>query len=103
MELTVKELKEYLNKVPEDSLVRFQWIEDKYIMGRAEHGEFNDIKTSNSLTGWTTYDMLCDEGKCTMNPSGNSSICETCPNRNRYITATRCFVYNNQLFIDGHF
>lgn len=102
MILSVKELKEVLNKVPEDSVVRFQRIEDKYIEGRNENhlwqGKNREMETWETLKGWETYDMPCDIGNC-----DNMQNCKICDYRNQYITASRCFIYDNQVFIDGHY
>lgn len=105
MELTVKQLKEYLEKVPEDSIVRFQYIEDKYINGTYNMCTWNGKEKKEAVTkGWETYDMPCDTAteQCGEN-NKNYWKCPTCPIRNRYIPASRCFIKDNQLFIDGHY
>ena len=104
MELTVKKLKEYLKDVPEDSIVRFQYIEEKYIKGMYETYKWNGKEEKAIIRGWETYDMPCDTAteECG-NGNKNYWKCSTCPSRNRYIPASRCFIKDNQLFIDGHF
>ena len=108
MKLTVKELKEALEKVPENSVVRFQYIGYDYIKGKNEnqewHGNTVDKISSSELKveGWKTYDMVCDtpSEQC---GGENFKQCRTCEFRNRYITASRCFIKDNQIFIDGHY
>lgn len=114
MKLTAGELIRELQKVPEDSIVRFQWIEEKYIKGTDEHSTFYGTKVKQllpKLQGWTTYDMPCDDGYCVHtdykklvgNPQMQELYCARCEHRNRYITASRCFISHNELFIDGHY
>lgn len=107
MQLTVKKMKEMLSRVPDDSIIRFQRIEDKYIEGRNEKslwlGEESELSPVISNTqGWTTYDMPCDcasESYCNNFPK----FCPRCENRNQYIEASRCFIHGGELFIDGHY
>ena len=102
MKLTVKELKEAIDKVPDDAIIYSQRIEDMYIEGRNEthlwQGKHRAPEKWETLKGWETYDMPCDLGSCS-----NMRDCKTCEYRNQYITASRCFIFNNQLFIDGHY
>lgn len=109
--LTAGELITALKEVPENSPVRFQWIEDRYITGMNERSTFHGEAVDNPITnmsGWKTYDMSCD-GDCIHNIVGDINdkevqrrYCSRCPWRNRYITATRCFKTDNMVFIDGH-
>lgn len=112
MELTAKELKKMLEKVPDDSIIRFQRIEDFYIDGRNKNSVWIDgnkkanenLEALNNVKGWTTYDMPCDTA--TEDCNGNNKDfwkCPYCSQRNQYIIATRCFIHNNELFIDGHY
>ena len=116
MQLTAGELIKQLEKVDPNSVVRFQWIEDKYITGRNEHSVFCGEVIENPMheyiaNGWKTYDMPCDRGCCeydtykniAMNPDNAKKYCSSCYYRNRYIDASRCFIKDNQLFIDGHY
>lgn len=106
MQLTAGELKKALEKVPEDSVIRFQRIEDEYIEGRKENHlwygkEDKQIPALKERQGWTTYDMPCDDANehCPHYPNG----CPRCDGRNQYIIASRYFYHDNQLFIDGHY
>lgn len=105
MQLTAGELKKALEKVPEDSVIRFQRIEDEYIEGRNErhlwYGQKNKQYPEYDRIGWTTYDMPCDDANehCPHYPNG----CPRCDRRNQYIIASRYFYHDNQLFIDGHY
>lgn len=111
MKLTAKELKKALKNIPDDSVIRFQYIEDKYIKGYKQnstwYGNKNDEYTklfdiNRIREGWETYDTTCD--LATTECGGeNFAKCRNCPSRNRYIDATRCFVIGNELFIDGHY
>ena len=104
MELTAKELKKYLEQVPDDSIIRFQWIEEKYIKGGYECSYWKGKEEEYPQRGWTTYDVPCDTA--TESCGGNNKgfwKCPTCEMRNRYIFATRCFIKDGQLFIDGHY
>lgn len=106
MELTVKKLKEYLEQVPEDSVVRFQYIEEKYIKGIYETYKWGDTEEKAIIRGWETYDMPCDTANEDCGGEKHNRKywrCHTCPSRNRYIPASRCFIKDDQLFIDGHF
>ena len=107
MQLTAKELIEILQEVPQDSTVYFQRIEDKYINGRNEkhlwYGKQRDLQPWEQTEGWETYDMPCDVGTCFEKERNELVSCETCEHRNQYITASRCFVSNNKVFIDGHY
>lgn len=112
MQLIVKELKEALEKVPEDSIVLFQYIEDEYIKGRNDnqewHGNTVDKLSSNDLKkeGWKTHDMPCETATEDCGGKGYNKgfwKCRTCSERNRYITASRCFIFDGNLFIDGHY
>ena len=65
MKLTAGELLEALKKVPQDSIIRFQRINDEYIEGRNENHlwygeEDKQIPAFKERAGWTTYDMPCD-------------------------------------------
>ena len=105
MELTVKELKRYLEQVPDNSIIRFQWIEERYIRGRYEVSYWKGKEEKYPQRGWTTFDMPCDAAD--ENCGGNNMNkelwkCPTCDNRNRYIVATKCFIKDDMLFIDGH-
>ena len=104
MQLTVKELMENLKEVPEDSVVHFQRIEDRYIEGRNEnhlwYGKERETEPYEKVEGWETYDMPCDVGSCFEKATKD---CKTCEYRNQYITASRCFINDNQVFIDGHY
>lgn len=107
MELTAGELINALKQVPSDSIIRFQRITDEYIEGRNEkhlwlgkEDKQNPVFTKR--TGWTTYDMWCDmasESFCKDYPI----YCPRCEHRNQYITASRYFIHDNQVFIDGHY
>ena len=112
MQLTVKELKEALEKVPETSIIHFQYIGDDYIKGKWEnqewHGNTIDKISSNDLKqeGWRTCDMPCETATEDCGGKGYNKEfwkCRTCENRNRYISASRCFIKDNQIFIDGHY
>lgn len=107
MQLTAGELLEALKKVPKDSIIRFQRIEDEYIEGRNENHlwygeEDKQFPAFKERDGWKTYDMPCDmasESFCKHYPNG----CPRCDARNQYIVASRYFYHDNQLFIDGHY
>lgn len=106
MQLTAKELIEQLKLVPEDSVVRFQHIEDKYINGSNIESIWDGKeKISSSSHGWVTYDIPCGvyfhPAQCSKVKTGES--CINCEDRNRYITASQCFIYKGELFIDGHY
>lgn len=114
MQLTAGELIEELKKVDADSVIRFQWIEDKYIKGKNEHPTFYGERSDypfNTSQGWTTYDMPCDTGSCAygdyqeiVNDEDKCKrYCSRCEHRNRYIGASRCFIHDGLLFIDGHY
>lgn len=112
MQLTAGELIKQLEKVDPNSVVRFQWIEDKYIKGIIENSTFYGEPTNTcSFDGWTTYDMPCDIGSCAygdyqeiVNDKDKCKrYCRRCEDRNRYINASRCFIHDGQLFIDGHY
>lgn len=47
MQLTAGELKKALEKVPEDSIIRFQRIKDEYIEGRNERHLWYGEKVNN--------------------------------------------------------
>ena len=114
MQLTAGNLIEVLKHVDPNTIVRFQWIEDRYIKGRNENPTFYGERLDypfNSSQGWHTYDMACDTGSCvhgdyqeiTHDEEKCKRYCSRCEHRNRYIDASRCFIYDGQVFIDGHY
>lgn len=109
--MNIKELKELIKDLPDESIIRFQRIEDVYIEGRNENHKWYGKTTvaNDSIAdklqhreGWITYDMPCDVGKCSDQKEFGDLACMQCEHRNQYINATRGFIYDGELFLDGH-
>lgn len=102
--LTAGELLEKLKEVNPDTPIRFQWIEDEYIQGRDESFNFKGADFQNTVAGWKTYDLPCDEGCEYLDKEvAGNPVCASCHYRNRYINASRCFIHDGNIYIDGHY
>ena len=102
--LTAGELFEKLKYVDPDTPIRFQWIEDKYINGRVERFIIDNQPMEKIVNGWETFDLSCDEGCESQNISfTDEPVCAKCSDRNRYISASRCFIHDGNIYIDGHY